>query len=395
MSPNLTPAPTPRDARLVWMSVETPEVQHLPKPETHTPETKFEEPQSGKLESGHRETESNDSEKIQAERLVEALAKDPRDLTTLELQTLATKSTGREKMRTDFLSLKNEKLTENQKIAVDFQSNNHAEWKIGAGDLLPATVREITVVTKDGKELHGVRAPNPDNPNPARVGYYTTEGKYIPIFSGDEITVGKVLNESELQTLNEQVQKKASGKSLAELENGIHTERLAEAEQHESKMAELREKYGVQETGDLEKDFINLSTKIAKDIEKNFGIPWQVTVAQTALETGMGKHVPENNLFGIKGSGQKLKTKEVVNGREITVVDGFASYGSTIDSFLAYARLLTTSPRYQPTVIEHRKNPMAPKEFLRRIIEAGYATDPRYVAKATSLMAKHGISMEA
>ena len=48
-------------------------------------------------------------------------------------------------------------------------------------------------------------------------------------------------------------------------------------------------------------EFQKKAVDLAKKIEEKYHIPWQVTYAQTALETGYGKNVPDNNYFGIKG----------------------------------------------------------------------------------------------
>ncbi|MCK5472335.1 glucosaminidase domain-containing protein [Candidatus Gracilibacteria bacterium] len=390
-----------KENRLVWVIAPS---ETLPPPTVETTDTaknlvRTFNPPNRKMESNHHEIEQNDPKKIRAERLADALATNSKYLSEIELKTLAAEEIGREKMCEDFLDLRTEKLSEGQIIDVNFCENNDAEWEIGAGDLLPANVREITVKTKDGKILQGKRAPSEEYPNPPRVGYYEKSNdpsSYVPIHSNDqEMVIGKIFGEEEMATLNEKLKKVLDRKNINEAENSIHETRLQESEEREKKMNELQEKYGVQETGNLEKDFINLSKAIARDIEKKFGIPWKVTLAQTALETGMGKHAPQNNFFGIKGSGKKLKTKEFINGKEISVVDSFANYKSPIESFLAYAKLLTTSPRYRSIVEAHKKNPITPKEFLQKIIEAGYATDPFYVSKAENLMNHYGISMEA
>ena len=382
-----------KENRLVWHG-NISETLRPPNPEDapQAPSKPFQPPNNKQKEAEHEEAKQNDPKEIRAERLVDALATNPKNLSEIELATLATEEVGREKMCEDFLSLKNEKLTKGQVINVNFQENNSAEWKIGAGDLLPVNVRDITVKTKNGKILHGKRAPNENYPNPPRVGYYTAEKKYVPIFSGDEITIENVFDIKQTQKLDEKLKEVSDGKNIDEVENSIHTNRLERTEQREEKMDELKEKYGVQETGNLEKDFINLSKAIAQDVEKKFGIPWEVTLAQTALETGMGKHAPQNNFFGIKGDGERLKTKEFIN---VSTIDSFANYESPIESFLAYAKLLTTSSLYQPIVEAHKKNPITPKEFLQKIIKAGYATDPFYVSKAENLMSRYGISMNA
>jgi lysozyme family protein len=73
---------------------------------------------------------------------------------------------------------------------VDFQNNELAEYKVGAGDILPPTV---TIIEVNGER--GFRSVNPKN---GRIGYYnsevfreTGEYEYIPVFTGDTITIIK------------------------------------------------------------------------------------------------------------------------------------------------------------------------------------------------------------
>jgi flagellum-specific peptidoglycan hydrolase FlgJ len=59
------------------------------------------------------------------------------------------------------------------------------------------------------------------------------------------------------------------------------------------------------------------------------------------------------------------------------------------DSFIWYWEFLTTNQRYR-SAFNHRNNP---REFLRKIHQAWYATDPNYVAKIESIWAKMWISV--
>lgn len=71
----------------------------------------------------------------------------------------------------------------NQRYTVDFAKDATAERNIGLGDLLPLTVRTITLHKPDGTVLQGTRQTTP------RPGYYTASGDYLPIFSGDQFSL--------------------------------------------------------------------------------------------------------------------------------------------------------------------------------------------------------------
>ncbi|MFA6528161.1 MAG: hypothetical protein WCT46_01315 [Candidatus Gracilibacteria bacterium] len=82
---------------------------------------------------------------------------------------------------------------EGEKLTVDFLGNQEAYDKLGAGDILPPSVRKITVL-EDGKEERkrestrriGLKGKN-DNSQPN--GFFDAEG-YIPVFTGDVIVIG-------------------------------------------------------------------------------------------------------------------------------------------------------------------------------------------------------------
>ena len=76
-----------------------------------------------------------------------------------------------------------EKMTENDEFVVNFGGNMSLAQKTGAGDILPATVRQV--------EINGVKAERGNNPRP---GYYDTSGRYVPIYDGYQIKILKIGN---------------------------------------------------------------------------------------------------------------------------------------------------------------------------------------------------------
>ena len=112
----------------------------------------------------------------------------------------------------------------------------------------------------------------------------------------------------------------------------------------------------------------------------------RLMLTQAALETGWGRHVPSNNLFGIKDlswlpGAEEYFTKEHRNGKTQKMIDAFQTFDDPTQSFLAYAILLTQSQRYHYAWV-HRFNP---QRFFEELQKAGYATDPQYAKKCIAV----------
>ena len=136
--------------------------------------------------------------------------------------------------------------------------------------------------------------------------------------------------------------------------------------------------------------FIEQYSATAKVVEQQSGIPATFMLAQAGHETGWGQRgitgrdgTVSNNLFGIKagaswtGKTVDVMTTEFRDGQAQKVVQRFRAYASTADSFADYARMLSTSPRYQ--AVRAAGNDAA--QFAQGLQNAGYATDPAYAQK--------------
>jgi len=120
------------------------------------------------------------------------------------------------------------------------------------------------------------------------------------------------------------------------------------------------------------------------------GVDADVLVAQSALETGWGKHTPKHadgsssfNLFGIKADqrwqGDKLEitTREYRHGVMQQEQAKFRAYESTSQAFEDYTHFILDNPRYQQA-LEHAYDG---ESYAHELHKAGYATDPDYARK--------------
>ncbi|MQA20857.1 flagellar assembly peptidoglycan hydrolase FlgJ [Rugamonas rivuli] len=133
----------------------------------------------------------------------------------------------------------------------------------------------------------------------------------------------------------------------------------------------------------------------AEEASRATGIPAKFMLGQAALESGWGKREIKgrdgsnsHNLFGIKAGGDwkgkvvEATTTEYVNGKAQTKVERFRAYDSYSDSFKDYAKLLASNPRYEKVLASAGDA----SSFAQGLQKAGYATDPNYANKLTSII---------
>ncbi len=172
--------------------------------------------------------------------------------------------------------------------------------------------------------------------------------------------------------------------------------------------------------------FIESIIPVALRMQKETGVPWQVIVAQTCLETGYGSSMPEgsNNLHGIKYTGSLSATDKYVlswtkehisasqleaykkqhpelevvrtlaNGKiEVRIKAAFCKFATIDESFEGYKKVITN--KYFSHAIRSASDPI---EFIKDIQSElpgenhpKYATDVDYVSKITSIMQKFAL----
>ncbi len=145
---------------------------------------------------------------------------------------------------------------------------------------------------------------------------------------------------------------------------------------------------------DSPKEFIDELRPLAEKYAKELGVKPEVLIAQAALETGWGKKIIQSsntsshNLFGIKansswqGNSARVNTLEHKDGEFYYEKADFRSYSSFEQSFSDYVSFIKENARYQKA-LDHTDNP---QQYLQELQNAGYATDPKYAEKISSIL---------
>ncbi|MCF7830542.1 glucosaminidase domain-containing protein [Candidatus Gracilibacteria bacterium] len=275
---------------------------------------------------------------------------------------------------------------------IDFHGNEDARQYIGAGDLLSFEQKFVKIDGVVGKRssFNG------------KVGYLTKEGDYLPIYGGEDITLE--VSEKEQQGFEEVPE------LSMEDEQQSKDDFLEKVQREEKALVEMRQEMNELLIGQgLSMDEIeNLSSEelfkragrmLAQKVEATYGVPWEVCLAQSSLESNFGSRALGKNFFGIKamknyqGETQEFLTTEYFDERKevaTRMVDKFRAYDSMADSFNDYGRFLANNSRYR-VAFQYKNNPRA---FLETVIASGYATDPNYVSKAEQKLGMLGYSLD-
>jgi peptidoglycan hydrolase FlgJ len=136
--------------------------------------------------------------------------------------------------------------------------------------------------------------------------------------------------------------------------------------------------------------FVQQLEPYAQQAAAQLGVSADTIIAQAALETGWGQHVPgaaagasSNNLFGVKagsswnGASVSAPTTEFSQGSASSVVQPFRAYSSVQQGVNDYVSLLQRNARYQQAL--GTGNDVT--AFASGLAQGGYATDPDYVQK--------------
>ena len=135
--------------------------------------------------------------------------------------------------------------------------------------------------------------------------------------------------------------------------------------------------------------FVRLHSADARLVAVKTGVPAEVILAQSALESDWGRSVKGNAYFGVKGKSSagnstNFATHEVTaTGEVVSEVSEFRAYADYAEAANDYASLIQ---RKYPLAMLFRKDPA---KFAEAVAMQGYATDPHYAIKLKSIIRAH------
>ena len=133
-------------------------------------------------------------------------------------------------------------------------------------------------------------------------------------------------------------------------------------------------------------EYIKKYTNTVVKASQGTGLFPSLFMAQAILESGDGQSslaATYNNHFGIKatrdwkGKVIDMNTREVFDGQEVYIVDGFRWYDNAKNSFYDRVKFLKENSRYEAHGVFKAKSPEEQADALQR---AGYATSPNYAS---------------
>lgn len=132
----------------------------------------------------------------------------------------------------------------------------------------------------------------------------------------------------------------------------------------------------------------------AKAAHTKYGIPASVSIAQWAVESGWGKHMPpgSNNPFGMKTRYNRddpyvsVKTREVIKGKSVYVIANFRKFDTIEDAFMAKGQLLSQAPVYAKAFAK-----LPDREAFILAFAPVYATDPNYANTLRSIIKSNNL----
>ncbi|MGY3750018.1 LysM peptidoglycan-binding domain-containing protein [Vagococcus acidifermentans] len=148
--------------------------------------------------------------------------------------------------------------------------------------------------------------------------------------------------------------------------------------------------------------FVSVAASHAQQVAARNGLYASVMIAQACLESGYGtstlSSAPNYNLFGIKGSynGQsvRMKTWEVINGKNVYINADFRKYPSYSESFQDNANLLKTTS-FSPGNYFYSGAWKANTNSYRDAtawLTGRYATDPNYGTKLNNIIQQFNLT---
>lgn len=130
----------------------------------------------------------------------------------------------------------------------------------------------------------------------------------------------------------------------------------------------------------------------AQSAQAKWKIPASISLAQWAIESAWGKHMPpgSNNPFGMKVRAGRndpyveVPTREVLHGKSVMVKAKFRKFATMGEAFDAHGELLATAPVYAKAFAK-----LPDREKFIAAFAPIYATDPNYATLLRSIIS-HG-----
>jgi peptidoglycan hydrolase FlgJ len=194
------------------------------------------------------------------------------------------------------------------------------------------------------------------------------------------------------------------GKGVTSIGDSALGEYLKNRNQLKPSMAGLRAPEQAEAAGKTDISVIKFDGSVSQFVERLYpmaekaarvlGVDADVLIAQAALETGWGAKITpgvnghsSNNLFNIKadqrwqGASVNVATMEIRDGVAVRERAAFRAYPSAEHSFEDYADFVSNSYRYQQAA-----NSGNSESYIRKLADAGYATDPAYADKVLRIL---------
>jgi flagellar protein FlgJ len=122
---------------------------------------------------------------------------------------------------------------------------------------------------------------------------------------------------------------------------------------------------------------------------QRLGVSPRILLAQAAIETGWGRSVVGNNIFGIKagsswsGDTVTANTHEYENGQMVAIRDSFRAYPSLAAAVQDFTSLVANSPRYRAAIGSGDDV----GAYAQALLSGGWATDVDYARKLEAVAA--------
>lgn len=133
---------------------------------------------------------------------------------------------------------------------------------------------------------------------------------------------------------------------------------------------------------------------LVQSAAQDLGVSPNVLLAQAALESGWGRSMPGNNIFGVKagsdwtGGTIQAYTHEISAAGDTGETAGFRAYPSVAAAVADYVRLIAQNTRYRAALDAGND----PRAYGQALVAGGYATDPDYASKLAAVAASPTIA---